>query len=137
MSVGGEGVKKRISLCVVGGNVNWHSHSVKQCKFLKNLKMELIHHPAIPPWRYIRRKWNHHFKQLSASPCSLQHYFMVAVAQTVKNLPAMQETQVQSLEDPLPGREWLTTPVFLPGEFHGQRSLVGYTVLRITVRQTE
>ena len=30
---------------------------------------------------------------------------MVAVAQTVKNLPAMQETQVQSLEDPLPGRE--------------------------------
>ena len=39
------------------------------------------------------------------------------VAQTVKNLPAMQETQVQSLEkDP--------TPVFLPREFHGQRSLV-------------
>ena len=24
-------------------------------------------------------------------------------------------------------REWLTTPVFLPGEFHGQRSLVGYS----------
>ena len=23
-------------------------------------------------------------------------------------------------------REWLSTPVFLPGEFHGQRSLVGY-----------
>ena len=23
-------------------------------------------------------------------------------------------------------REWLPTPVFLPGEFHGQRSLVGY-----------
>ena len=22
--------------------------------------------------------------------------------------------------------EWLSTPVFLPGEFHGQRSLVGY-----------
>ena len=22
--------------------------------------------------------------------------------------------------------EWLPTPVFLPGEFHGQRSLVGY-----------
>ena len=25
------------------------------------------------------------------------------------------------------GREWLPTPVFLPGEFHGQRSLVGYS----------
>ena len=24
-------------------------------------------------------------------------------------------------------REWQSTPVFLPGEFHGQRSLVGYS----------
>ena len=28
-----------------------------------------------------------------------------------------------------PGRrEWLPTPVFLPGEFHGQRSLVGFSL---------
>ena len=27
-------------------------------------------------------------------------------------------------------KKWQTTPVFLPGEFHGQRSLVGYLVLR-------
>jgi len=26
-----------------------------------------------------------------------------------------------------PGRKWQPTPVFLPGEFHGQRSLVGYS----------
>ena len=47
-------------------------------------------------------------------------------AQTVKNLPAMQETQVQSLgrEDPLE-KAWQPVPVFLPGEFHGQRSLAG------------
>ena len=25
------------------------------------------------------------------------------------------------------GREWQPTPVFLPGKFHGQRSLVGYS----------
>ena len=39
------------------------------------------------------------------------------VAQTVKNLPAMQETWVQSLcwEDPW-RREWQPTPVFLPEE---------------------
>ena len=51
------------------------------------------------------------------------------VAQKVKNLPAMQETQVQSLgrEDPLERREWLPTPVFLPGELHGQRNLAGYS----------
>ena len=45
----------------------------------------------------------------------------------VKNLPAMQETQVRSLgqEEPLEGRAWQPTPVFLPGESHGQRSLAG------------
>ena len=26
-------------------------------------------------------------------------------------------------------REWQSTPAFLPGEFHGQRSLVGYSPL--------
>ena len=38
----------------------------------------------------------------------------------------MQETQLQSLgqEDPLEN-EMTTHPVFLPGESHGQRSLVG------------
>ena len=25
------------------------------------------------------------------------------------------------------GKEWLPTPVFLPREFHGQRSLTGYS----------
>ena len=50
------------------------------------------------------------------------------VAQMVKNLPAMWEIQVQSLgwEDPLE-KKWQPTPVFLPGEFHGQRRLVGYS----------
>ena len=49
------------------------------------------------------------------------------MAQTVKNLPAMQETQVRSLgwDDPLE-KEMTTTPVFLPGESHGQRSQAGY-----------
>ena len=49
------------------------------------------------------------------------------MAPTVKNLPAMQETQVRSLgqEDPL-RKAWLPTPVFLPRESLGQRSLVDY-----------
>ena len=48
----------------------------------------------------------------------------------VKNLPAIQETWVQSLgqEDPLEkGMANHSTPVFLPGEFHGQKSLAGYS----------
>ena len=48
------------------------------------------------------------------------------VAQTVKNLPATQESQIQSLVGKIPWRrEWLLTPMFLPGEFHGPRSLEG------------
>ena len=48
------------------------------------------------------------------------------VAQRVKHLPAMQETWVRSLgrEDPLE-KGTAPTPVFLPGESHGRRSLVG------------
>ena len=50
------------------------------------------------------------------------------MAQMVKNLPAMQETWVQSLgqEEPLE-KEMATYSVFLPGESHGQRSLAGYS----------
>ena len=50
------------------------------------------------------------------------------VAQTVKSLPAMQETGVQSLgwDDPLE-KEMATTPVLLPGKSHGWRSLIGYS----------
>ena len=49
------------------------------------------------------------------------------VTQMIKNLPAVQ-TWVQPLgqEDPLE-KEWQPTPVFLPGEVHGQGSLAGYS----------
>ena len=63
------------------------------------------------------------------------------VAQTVKNLPAMWETWVQSLGRKVPWRrEWLLTPVFLPEESHGQKSLAGYsrkesdTTERLTIK---
>jgi len=47
----------------------------------------------------------------------------------LKNLPAMQETRVRSLgwEDPLE-KGMAIHSVFLPGESHGQRSLVGYSL---------
>ena len=56
--------------------------------------------------------------------CSSSQIEGFLVAQMVKNLPAMQETQVRSLgcEDP-----WRPTPAFLPGKFHEQRILVGYS----------
>ena len=46
----------------------------------------------------------------------------------VKNLPAVQEIRIQSLgqEDALE-KGMAITPVFLPGEFHGHRSLASYS----------
>ena len=45
------------------------------------------------------------------------------MAQMVENLPAVQKTWVEKI---LWRRECLPAPIFLPGEFLGQRSLVGY-----------
>ena len=61
-------------------------------------------------------------------------YFLVNIraissgGSVVKNPPAKQETRVQfpGQEDPW-RRKWQTTPLFLPGESHEQRSLVGYS----------
>ena len=42
----------------------------------------------------------------------------------VKNSPAMREAWVGKIPW---RRKWLPTPVFWPGEFHGQRGLAGYS----------
>ena len=50
------------------------------------------------------------------------------IAQSVKNLPAMQILSLGSIpgSEKCPGEEkWQPTPVFLPGKSHGQRILVG------------
>ena len=53
------------------------------------------------------------------------------MALVVKNLPANAgdiETWFNSWVKKIPWkRAWQRTPVFLPGEFHGQRSLAGYS----------
>ena len=43
------------------------------------------------------------------------------VAQMVKNLPVMWERKIHRR------REWQPTPVFFPGQLHGQRILVSYS----------
>ena len=50
----------------------------------------------------------------------LQGNFLVA--QMIKNLPAMWETWIDPWK-----RDCLHTPIFLPADFHGQRSLAGYS----------
>ena len=54
------------------------------------------------------------------------------MAPVVKNLPANAGDPVDTGSIPGSGRlpwrkKWQPTPVFLPGKFHGQRSLVGYS----------
>ena len=62
------------------------------------------------------------------------HNWTSLMAQLLKNPPAMRKIWVQYLgwEDLLEKG----TPVFWPGEFHGQRSLAGYTVDGVAKRQT-
>ena len=47
------------------------------------------------------------------------------MTQIVKNLPVTQEVGLDPWVRKIPWKKkWLPTPVFLPGEFHGHRSLV-------------
>ena len=49
------------------------------------------------------------------------------MAQMVENLPAMEETQVQSFVRKISWRrKWKPTPVFLPGKSQGQKSQADY-----------
>ena len=55
------------------------------------------------------------------------------VAQTVKNLPAVQETWVRKIPW---RRAWQPTPVFLSRKSHEQRSLVAWLIVHTFKVQT-
>ena len=60
------------------------------------------------------KQWNHFCRKIFTGCDQLRASLLV---QTVKNLPAIQETWVQSLGWEIPWRKaWQPTPVFLPGE---------------------
>ena len=70
--------------------------------------------------------------ELPGMPLSLSLHVIICIGfpsgSAVKNPPARQETretkfQSPGQEDPL--KEEMSTSVFLPGKFHGQRSLAG------------
>ena len=50
------------------------------------------------------------------------------VTQIIKNLPPMRETGLDPWVRKIPWRrKWQPTPVFLPGDSHGGRSLAGHS----------
>ena len=70
------------------------------------------------------------------------------VAEMVKRLPAMQETGFDPWVEKIPrdlfqysclknSKERLSSPVFLPEEFHGERSLVGYSAWGLKMSDTQ
>ena len=76
-----------------------------------------------------RSHWTHTPRERDGFPASMYMDRAFLVAQTVKNLPAIQETWIYPSVRKIPWRrEWQSTPVFLPGEASGQKSLVGYSL---------
>ena len=86
---------------------------------------------AVPASRGSSHSLTHSPSSLQNQVCCIPPNILWAslISQLVKNLPVMEETGVQSLgwEDAPGGRKWQPSPVFLPGESHGQRSLAGYS----------
>ena len=145
------------SLChpVLPSGALVHCHCVIQC-FKLNLKPNLILYlscgilvpqPEIEPtssaleaqslncWTAREVPWILDFNvKYPHFKCSVIWAFEL-VTQLVRNLPAMQDIQVWSLsgEDPPQKRKWQSTPGFLPGEFHGQKSLKNYSPWRLRV----
>ena len=54
-------------------------------------------------------------------------YFCLLISNTVTNLPTNAEDKKHRFNPWVGKRPWQPTPVLVPGESHGQRSLVGYS----------
>ena len=69
--------------------------------------------------------------------CHKESHRASLVAQRLKHLPACGKPGFDPWVRKIPWRrKWQPTPVFLPGESHGWRSLVGYTVPRVAKSRT-
>ena len=95
------------------------------CLSLSTIHLRLVCFSEEPWWVQDSRKFFSDSSQFEVLSLPLQDSL---VTQLVKNLPAMQETQVGLLSQEIPWRRaWQPTPVFLPGKSHGWRSLVIYS----------
>ena len=98
---------------------------------LRGLNTSLIIRVGLPWWlgsKEFTGSITRSGRSLGGGNSSLFQYSWASlVAQTVKHLPTMWETQgwVGKI---LWRRKWQPTAVLLPGKSHGQRSLVGYSL---------
>ena len=90
--------------------------------------MRLCHLPLFTNGHMGTQKDAHVYKTHAYLYMCMIHTGASPVAQKVKNLPAVWETRVEPWVRSIPWkRKWQPTPVFLPGESHGRRSLAGYS----------
>ena len=110
-----------LSLSPSGPLFKCHLHSEAITLNLLKIKLRHLHfHPFSPCFVFTALTTVSHVTQFM--------YFSLSMAQWVENLPAVQETQIQSLdqEDPLE-KEMAAHSSVLAGKSHGQRSLVRYS----------
>ena len=83
-------------------------------------------------WDHVLKTWVHYITLFWVCLFVCFGYTAQAsqVVLAVTNLPAKAEVirDMGSIPGKIPWRRvWQSTPIFLPGKFHGQRSLVGYS----------
>ena len=110
----------KIHMCTGTQHISKYTVNVESSSLSENTTQQskiINMHKGLVRMHPVRVAWNWNICKNWAS----------LVAQIVKNLPAMRKSEFNPRVKKVPWRrEWLPTPVFLPGEFHQQRSLVGY-----------
>ena len=79
-------------------------------------------------WQFVPLNLLHLFAHSHAPFLSRNHKFVLCIWESVSLLLHVSLLlQIPHISDPWK-RKWQPTPVFLSGEFHGQRSLEGYSL---------
>ena len=101
----GEGVQKREPSQIAGRNINWSSHYGKCVQVPQKTKNSCYMRQHSHSWAYICR--------MQESACQCGRRKRLGFDPWVGKFPWSRKSQ--------------PAPVFLPGKFHGQRSLAGYS----------
>ena len=107
----------------------WWSQPISRHNQMSEVRSQAPGIRAFVRSRFLTSDLNHHREG--------SYIYVLQVVQTVPNPPAVQETCFQPCVGKIPWRrEWQPTPVFLPGEFPGQRSLAAYNLWGLWGRGT-